>query len=171
MFQLMKIIKTTLLAIVFLFTVASCSKDLIADKAADFTIDLTLAEQNDAQFAHEVLILINEHRTSIGLDTIAQGTKFSSAYAVEHTNYMIDTRQVNHHNFGVRSAALESAGANQVSENVAYGYTSAETVVHAWLNSPSHRDNIEGNFTHSGFGIIKSDDNNAFYFTQLFYKI
>ena len=166
----MKLIKTTLLAIVLLFTVASCSTDPIADQETDYSIDLTLAQQNDAQFAQDVLILINEHRSSIGLDTIVLGTQFSSAYAVDHTNYMIDMSQINHHNFGVRTAALESTGAQQVGENVAYGYDTAAGVVNAWLNSPSHRDNIEGNFTHSGFGIKKCDESNTYYFTQLFYK-
>ncbi len=167
----MKLIKTTLLAIVLLLSVASCSKDAIEDQAADYSIDLTLAQQNDAQFANEVLVLINEHRTSIGLDTLVLGTAFSSAYAVDHTNYMIDLSQINHHNFNVRSAALESTGAHQVGENVAYGYNTAETVVNAWLNSQSHRDNIEGNYTHSGFGIKKCDESNTYYFTQLFYKL
>jgi uncharacterized protein YkwD len=168
---LMNLLKTTLFALLLLCTVASCSKDPIAEQTADFTIDLSLAEQNDAQFAQEVLTLINEHRTSIGIDVIEIGTQFSSAYAVEHTNYMIDMSQINHDHFGIRSAALQSTGAHQVGENVAYGYNTAESVVNAWLNSPSHRDNIEGNYTHAGFGIKRCTESNTYYFTQLFYKV
>ena len=167
----MKLIKTTLLAFVLILSVASCSKDAIEDSAADYSIDLTLAQQNDDQFAHEVLVLINEHRASLGIDAILLGTTFSSAYAVDHTNYMIGMNQINHHNFGIRTAALESNGANVVSENVAFGFNTAEAVVNAWLNSPSHRDNIEGNYSHSGFGIKKCEQTNSYYFTQLFYKI
>jgi uncharacterized protein YkwD len=143
----------------------------MAGQTADYTIDLSLAEQNDAQFAQEVLTLINEHRASIGIDVINIGTQFSSAYAVEHTNYMIDMSQINHDHFGVRSAALQSTGAYQVGENVAYGYSTPEAVVSAWLNSPSHRDNIEGNYTHTGFGIKRCTESNTYYFTQLFYKV
>ena len=164
-------LKTILLAFILIITIASCSKEANADQNVDYTIDLTLAQQNDALFAQEVLNLINAHRASIGLDAIALGTQFSSAYAVDHTNYMIEMSQINHDNFGVRTAALESTGAQMVGENVAYGYNTAESVVNAWLNSPSHRDNIEGNYTHSGFGIKECTASNTFYFTQLFYKV
>lgn len=167
----MKTIKTTLIAVILLLTVASCSKEAQEDLAVDYSIDLTLVQQNDTEFAAEVLNLVNEHRISVGLDILKKGTPFSTAYAVDHTNYMIDLSEINHHNFGIRSAALESEGAHQVGENVAFGYTTAEAVVNAWLNSPSHRDNIEGNYTHVGFGIKLCDQSNAYYFTQLFYLI
>lgn len=167
----MKNIKTTQIAIILLFIVASCSKDPIIDEEAYYSIDLSLAQQNDAKFAQDVLYLINNHRSSIGLESLNSGSTFSSAYAVDHTNYMIEVSQINHHNFGIRSAALLSRGAQQVGENVAFGYNTAEAVVNAWLNSPSHRDNIEGNYTHTGFGIKKCDQTNTYYFTQLFYKI
>ena len=167
----MRLIKTTLLSLILLISVASCSKDTVENDVADYTIDLTLAQQNDNDFANEVLVLINAHRASLNIDPLLPGTQFSSAYAVDHTNYMIEVNQINHHNFGVRSAALVSNGANVVGENVAFGFDNAEAVVNAWLNSPSHRNNIEGNYTHSGFGIKKSNTNNAYYFTQLFYKI
>lgn len=167
----MRIIKTTFIAIGLLFTIASCSKDPQAEQSIDYSIDLTIAHQNDDQFAQEVLTLVNEHRISIGHETLAMGTQFSTAYAVDHTNYMIDLSQINHHNFGIRSAALENQGANQVGENVAFGYNTAEAVFNAWINSSSHRDNIEGNFTHVGFGIKLCENTNTYYFTQLFYKI
>lgn len=167
----MKTLKTTLIVITLLITAVSCQKEAQADEAVDYSIDLTLAQQNDTQFAAEVLTLVNEHRTSVGLDILKKGTQFSAAYAVDHTNYMIDISEINHDNFGIRSAALVSEGAHQVGENVAYGYNSAEGVVNAWLNSTSHRDNIEGNYTHVGFGIKKCEATNTYYFTQLFYKI
>lgn len=167
----MKNFKPTLLAILLLFIVASCSKDPIIDNEEYYNIDLTLAQQNDAKFANSVLTLINNHRNSIGLEPLISGSTFSSAYAVDHTNYMIEVNQINHHHFGIRSAALLSRGAQQVGENVAFGYNTAEAVVNAWLNSTSHRDNIEGNYTHAGFGIKKCEDRNTYYFTQLFYKI
>lgn len=167
----MKIIKTTFIAISILFTIVSCSKDPQAEQSIDYSIDLTIAQQNDDLFAQEVLTLINEHRTAMGLETLNIGTPFSTAYAVDHTNYMIDLSQINHHNFGIRSAALESEGAHQVGENVAFGYNTAEAVFNAWINSSSHRDNIEGNFTHVGFGIKLCENTNTYYFTQLFYKI
>ena len=62
----MKLFKTSLLAIVLLFTVASCSKDdsIILDEA-DYTINLNLAHETNWELADEILVLVNEHRSSL----------------------------------------------------------------------------------------------------------
>ncbi len=154
----------------FLFLFTSCSKDSVeTTEEANYSIDLNLAQETDWQLADDILDLVNEHRVSLGLSTIKRDQQYASAYAVEHTKYMIDMDRINHDNFGIRSAALKDRGASSVGENVAFGYTSAEDVVIAWLNSPSHKDIIEGSYTHSGFGVIPNE-NGTFYFTQLFYS-
>jgi len=156
------------MAFMFLFT--SCSKDEIeTTEEANYSIDLNLAQETDWEIANEILVLINEHRVSVGLSTIQKDQQYASAYAVDHTNYMIDVNGINHDNFNIRSEALKGRGAIRVGENVANGYTTAEAVVHAWLNSSSHKAIIEGNYTHSGFGVIPND-NGTYYFTQLFYS-
>ncbi len=166
----MKIIRTSLLAIVLLFFVTSCSKDdSLANDETNYSIDLNLAQETDWLFADDILALINDHRTSIGLSAIERDQQYASAYAVEHTKYMIENNIVNHDNFGLRSAALKNKGAKHVGENVAYGYETAENVVYAWLHSPSHKDIIEGDYTHSGFGVMQNE-NGRFFFTQLFYS-
>jgi len=155
---------------VLLFTAASCSKDEDAVvQEANYSIDLNLANETDWEMANEILVLVNEHRTSLGLREIKRDQQYASAYAVDHTNYMIDIAAINHDNFSVRARALKDRGAASVGENVAKGYTTARNVVNAWLNSPSHRDVMEGNYTHSGFGVIK-DAEGKYYFTQLFYR-
>jgi len=166
----MKIIRTSLLAMVLMFFVTSCSKDdSVAIDETNYTIDLNLAQETDWLLADDILVLINEHRTSIGLSTIKRDQQYASAYAVNHTKYMIDNNRVNHDNFGVRSTALKNNGAKRVGENVAYGYETAESVVYAWLHSPTHKAIIEGNYTHSGFGVIPNE-NGTYFYTQLFYS-
>ena len=64
---------------------------------------------------------------------------------------------------------LKAKGAARVSENVAYGYRSPEEVVSAWLKSESHKEAIEGDFTHSGLSVVKNEKGIAF-FTQIFIK-
>ena len=170
MSQIMKLFKTSLLAIVLLFTVASCSKDdSITLDEADYTINLNLAHETNWELADEILVLVNEHRSSLDLPIIERDQQYASAYAVQHTNYMIDLNRINHDNFGQRSEALKQNGAIRVGENVANGYETAEAVVFAWLNSPTHKHVIEGNYTHSGFGIIPNE-NGSYFFTQLFYS-
>lgn len=166
----MRLFKTTLLAFGLLLSIASCSpEDTSADLAVDYQIDLNLATETDWEMAEEVLQLVNDHRVSIGLNIILKDQQHASAYAVDHTKYMIELNEINHDHFNYRTDALKSKGAQAVGENVAYGYDSAERVVTAWLNSPTHRRAIEGDYTHSGFGIIPVN-NGTYYFTQLFYK-
>ena len=166
----MKLFRNGLLVITLLFTLVSCTKDEneFVDEA-NYSIDLNLANETDWQMANEILTIINEHRASIGLQAIVSDKQYASAYAVDHTQYMIEVSHINHDNFVLRKNALMNRGAVAVSENVASGYTSAEDVVAAWLNSPSHRRTIEGKYTHSGFGVIQND-RGTYFFTQLFYR-
>jgi uncharacterized protein YkwD len=166
----MKLLKTSLLAMVLLLTVASCTKDEDGvTEEANYSIDVNLAKETDWQMANEILDLVNEHRNSLGLRTIARDQQYASAYAVEHTKYMIDLNKINHDNFSTRSSALKDRGASSVAENVAMGYTTAESVVNAWLHSPTHKNVIEGNYTHSGFGVMQNSSG-RYYFTQIFYR-
>lgn len=168
--QIMKLLRTNLLAMALLCLVTSCQKDdSLSIEEANYTIDLNLANETDWNMANEILVLVNAHRTSMGLSEIKKDQQEASAYAVDHTQYMIEMEQINHDNFSIRSQALKDKGAISVGENVAYGYSTAQDVVAAWLNSPGHRKIIEGSFTHSGFGVIKTDKN-RYYYTQLFYK-
>lgn len=166
----MKLLKLNLLSLVLLLLVTSCQKDeSFTEEQANYSIDLNLANETDWQMADQILVLINNHRASLGLEQIRKDQQHASAYAVDHTKYMIAKAQINHDHFSVRSQALKNNGALTVGENVAFGYSSAESVVGAWLNSPGHRDVIEGNYTHSGFGVIKNNQG-GYYFTQLFYR-
>jgi hypothetical protein len=43
-------------------------------------------------------------------------------------------------------------------ENLAYGFSTSDQVVTAWMNSQEHRDNILGNYQDVGFGIANGQD-------------
>lgn len=117
-----------------------------------------------------ILDLVNAHRTSIGLSTLTK-MNLVSGVADGHTEYMIETGQISHDNFDERAQELmDKAGAKSVGENVAYGYTTAESVVNGWLNSPEHKAIIENpNFTHFGISTEANSDGRNF-FTQMFIK-
>lgn len=167
---LMNLLRTSLLAVALCCLATSCSKDEpVATQEINLSIDVNLAHETDWTMANDILDLINDHRISIGLEPIKRDQQYASAYAVEHTKYMINVETINHDNFSVRSKALKDRGAKAVGENVAYGYRTAESVVNAWLNSSAHRNVIEGAYTHSGFGVMKDPKGN-YYFTQLFYR-
>ncbi|MEM9680907.1 MAG: CAP domain-containing protein [Bacteroidota bacterium] len=147
----------------------SCSREQLSNNKNSDSIDLELCSKTDWAMANAIMIRINNHRNTLGLSSITIDSTYATAYAVEHTLYMIAVDDVNHHNFYKRSAGLKAQGASSVAENVGYGFYSADAVVNAWLNSASHREVIEGDYSHSGLGILTSSDG-RYFFTQLFYK-
>ncbi len=165
----MKLFKICLIYMAILSGITSCVKNEDVLDRDTITIDLTLIKENDWKMANEILLLINKHRANVGLEPLKKDEHYASALSVGHTKYMIDKGQINHDNFSFRSQSLKLMGAIVVGENVAFGYDTAETVVTAWLHSESHKKIIEGNYTHSGFGIIKSI-HGIYYYTLLFYR-
>ena len=157
---------TTLLAILLI----SCSKnndELLNSEIQN--IDLELVIETDWKTAITLNNLVNTYRDSLGLNPIIIDNSYASALSVEHTFYMIDKNKISHDNFSERSNYLKNNGASKVGENVAFGYNTAEEVFHAYLNSPTHKNIIEGDYTYCGYGIIKNK-NGINYYTQLFYK-
>ncbi|MEZ4875919.1 MAG: CAP domain-containing protein [Flavobacteriaceae bacterium] len=166
----MKLLTTCLLAMV-LFSTVSCSKDegVSPVEESNYSIDLNLANETDWQMANEILQYVNEYRVSVGLSELKRDQQYASAYAVDHTQYMIDQNKISHDGFGVRAQALKDQGAESVGENVAFGYSDAQKLVQAWINSPSHRSVLEGNYTHTGFGVMQNTSG-KYFFTELFYR-
>jgi uncharacterized protein YkwD len=167
--RIMKPVTYILLALTLGLT--SCSKEELVETQSpiEYTIDLNLAQETDAQMASEILFYVNEYRSTLGLEPIIMDRTYASAYAVEHTKYMIQQNRISHDGFSSRAEGLNSQGAQAVAENVGFGYSSAQDLVSAWINSPSHRDTLEGNYTHSGIGALP-DGSGVYYVTQLFYR-
>ena len=142
----------------------SCSKD---DNEKPLQDNIEVVEE--LTISEEILLLVNEHRQSIGKSELIRN-EIADEIAEGHTNYMVYQNQISHDNFNGRFQELQNlVAANSAGENVGYGYPTAVTVMDAWPNSPGHRNNIEGNFTHIGIGSIKNDQG-VYYFTQLFYR-
>ncbi|WP_179006677.1 CAP domain-containing protein [Winogradskyella forsetii] len=155
------------LAIIALFSFTSCSTDSMEDETLN-AIEVPVAPQAK-QIEIEIMELINAYRINEGLNPL-QNHSTVKAVAFTHTDYMIEVNNVSHDNFFLRQQSLQAnASANVVSENVAYGFNSAASVVNAWLNSPSHRENIEGDFTDFDVSAEKNAEG-KWYFTNMFIK-
>jgi len=167
---MLKITRHLCIALVCVLSLNSCSKD--TDLPQDQSnLKVEILEDNVAYSNIELDILkaVNAHRTSMGLAALGRIDDITFQ-AEDHTNYMVANKLVNHEDFDKRFKALvKGVGASAVSENVGYGYRTAEAVVQAWLNSEGHRANIEGNFTHFGIA-VDHDDNGRNYFTNIFIK-
>ncbi len=145
----------------------SCTTDSIDDNVG--TMELSLVTPVTKTIETQILELINNHRLSKGLNTLADMSLVKSV-AFSHTDYMVVNNEVSHANFYVRSDYLKAnTGATKVTENVAYGYSSAQTVVNAWLKSDSHRANIEGDFTNFDVAAEKNLEG-KWYYTNIFIK-
>jgi uncharacterized protein YkwD len=159
--------KLPVLALFAILTFSSCSTDSLDDKADE--LELSLIETQAKAIEIEILDLINDHRISNGL-SLLEDMSLVKSVAYSHTDYMVDNDVVSHDNFYTRSNYLKAnAGAKRVSENVAYGYGTAQGVVNAWIRSESHKANLEGDFTNFDISAEKNEDG-RWYFTNIFIK-
>lgn len=145
--------------LLLLVSISSCSDDDDVDDVPTKEISMT----------DQILSLVNTHRKTKGLNTLKRNTT-ADKLANEHCDYMISKNKISHDNFSSRTKKLRNnENAKSIGENVAYGYNTAQKVVDGWLNSSGHKENIEGDFTHTGIAAVKNPDG-TYYFTQLFYR-
>lgn len=144
------------------------TEEVVEDENEEETADEN--EGTDTlSISEEILILVNQHRQSIGKTALIRNSA-ADELATEHSNYMISKGAISHDNFGDRFQKLrQEVNANAAGENVAAGYPTAAAVMQGWINSPGHKANIEGDFTHIGIASV-SDSQGRYYFTQLFYR-
>ena len=159
----------TLLIVSIVCTLNSCSSDN-ASSATDVS-SLKVAEYTYNATELQTMELINAYRVSVGLNPLEK-INHMSYKSEEHDNYMIANNVVNHNDFVARSEnIIKVLGAKTVSENIAYNYSTPKAALNAWLASPGHKENIEGNFTHFGISIRENPANGRKYYTNIFAKI
>ncbi|PKH68385.1 CAP domain-containing protein [Flavobacterium sp. ALD4] len=166
--------KTNLLRAVMLaaviFTLNSCSSDAseasVVEAKAQVVVNYSYSSSE-----LETMKLINNYRVSIGLSSLEK-INYISGESEGHNNYMITNNVVNHDGFVNRSEnIIKTLGAKTVGENIAYNYSSPQAAVNAWLNSPGHKENMVGNFTHFGISIRENAVTGKKYYTNIFAKI
>jgi uncharacterized protein YkwD len=148
----------------------SCSSD--SSEEANVTAKNEIAVKFDYSASElTTMKLINDYRVSKGLNELQQ-IAYVSVKSEEHDQYMITKNVVSHDGFVSRSEDIvKMVGAKNVGENIAYNYNTPEAAVTAWLKSASHKENIEGNFTHFGIAIRENATTGKKYYTNIFVKI
>jgi uncharacterized protein YkwD len=147
----------------------SCSSD-DSSKEAEAKLPIVTV-YNYSALELETMTLINNYRVSVGLNALEK-INHVSYKSEEHDNYMIANNVVNHDDFVARSEnIIKALGALKVSENIAYNYNSAQGAFDAWMNSPGHKENIVGDFTHFGIAIKENPVNGRKYYTNIFVKM
>jgi uncharacterized protein YkwD len=158
-----------LLLVAVVYSMNSCSSDS-SEAPSSSTATMKVMDYTYNSSELEAMDIINTYRVSVGLNAL-QKINHISYKSEEHDNYMIANDVVNHNDFVARSENLISVlGAKRVGENIAYNYNTPKSVVTAWLNSPTHKENIEGDYTHFGIA-IKTNQEGKKYYTNIFVKI
>ncbi|WP_299105614.1 CAP domain-containing protein [uncultured Winogradskyella sp.] len=165
----MKKLSLIILIIAVNLSLFSCSVEDDLSIPQTYNTEGIIVEYNPIDY--EIVALINDYRASLNLNPLSMLNE-ASKEAIAHNAYMINQGTISHDFFYIRSQNLKDAvEAKKVLENVGYGFYNAESVVTAWLNSYSHRENIE-NPNVTDFGISsKQDENGKYYFTNIFVKL
>ena len=165
-------LSTLILSLLFIITLSSCSKEAVEETEAlnVLTVSTVIAKSTaDILLTEKLVEAINDYRISKNLNTVVLDVNAAQNLAMGHCSYMSTKDEASHDNFLSRSTELRKTGATAVKENVAYGYSNANSIVNAWINSDSHRVTLEGDFNHVGIGFLNSISNTK-YCTALFYK-
>lgn len=122
--------------------------------------------------ARDVFERINRRRESVGLRPLVWDATLAYL-AAEHSNEMAAGRRpFGHDGFEARMAAARSAipvarGSENVGRNTYPAGQSVAAAVTGWIESPGHRQNLEGNFQLTGVGVARAP-NGEYFLTQLF---
>ncbi|XSG77105.1 CAP domain-containing protein [Herpetosiphon llansteffanensis] len=114
------------------------------------------ATPNPADFEAQVLTLVNQQRAQAGCGALTVDSRLRTA-AWLHSEDMAINNFFSHtgsngSSFGQRINA-QGYSFSTGGENIAVGYSSPQSVVTGWMNSPGHRANILNcNFTQTGIG-------------------
>ncbi|RZJ40893.1 MAG: CAP domain-containing protein, partial [Chryseobacterium sp.] len=159
----MKKIMRTMMFVVMLITMNSCSADTVKETETDVKNETPNTNFTYKDSELELMQLINEYRVSIGLNALEKANLISNE-CEDHNEYMIANNVMDHNGFSSRSETImKELGAKNVGENVAYNYQTPQAALKAWLESPGHKKNIEGNYTHFGISISTNSAGKKYY--------
>lgn len=105
-----------------------------------------------------VLYLLNRERTYFGVEPLRLDPDLNQAATLKSRD-MVGRDYFEHYDFGLTPwDFIRNQGYNYLyaGENLAMDFQTSEGMVSAWLNSPTHRQNIlSPDFNDTGIGIVK----------------
>ncbi len=159
---------------VLLFAALSiaCDSNTVVEEEEAFQVEQTGKVDNSLSLTAEeaaLFDLLNAYRQSVALSPLTFSAE-AYQYAEAHNEFMISKGALSHEGFAERASKISrELQADFVAENVAKDYASAEAALEGWLASTSHKNTIEGDFTHSTLSITV-DAKGSPYYTQIFFR-
>lgn len=119
----------------------------------------------------DIVDLINDYRDSTGLNELIVNDVLRREARAHSINIATEKVPFGHEGFEERANTIFSeVGGTVCGENVAEGnYPDATYFIDSWLNSPSHKENIDGDYNYTGVGVAENESGVKFT-TQIFLK-
>ncbi len=174
------LIAVILIVVVLIFLAVGRTKGGVGDEAAkrsrpkapgDLTVDQNVLNtgnsywqgQNYIQSAQSALNIVNQQRAASGLPALRWDDNLAACAMIRATelpSLFSHTRPNGQDWYTVAPNVMYG-------ENLAYGYSSPDAAVTAWMNSPAHKQNIlTPNFVSCGIGVYNA--NGTWYWGQEF---
>jgi uncharacterized protein YkwD len=148
----MKIIQYQLLRSLILVSFFQFSCPPETETEVQLTSESYTYEFNEEEL--ELLSKINTHRAEMNLNALTINT-FIANVGLDHNLFMMEHNVVSQHNFHQRSQFIKNTlEVTNVAEIIAYNYASVNVAIKAWLQSDSHKENLEGDFFLSVFPFV-----------------
>jgi len=122
-------------------------------------------------FEQEIVGLINYYRDTTGKNELIVDTVIRREARNHTINIASGKVPFGHDGYQERANTIfNEVGGTVFGENVAEGnYPDATYFIDSWLNSPSHKENIDGDFNYTGVGVAETESGVKFC-TQIFLK-
>ena len=130
-------------------------------------------ENKYRNFQLQVLELVNQERVKVGLNKLKLNEDLSCVATIKSQN-MADLNYFDHTSptYGSPFDMMDTfnIGYWTAGENIAAGYSTPESVMIGWMNSPGHKANIlNPGYTEIGIGISNKESSSyGIYWTQMF---
>lgn len=132
------------------------------------TQSISIPKSKDVSgYASEVVKIVNSERAKQGLAPLTVRNDLAQYAQLRSTEIVSNFAHMRPDGASPLDYVMDINGIFTAGENIAYGQSSPEAVMNAWMNSPGHRANIlNSNFTMIGVGCY--EENGTLYWTQIF---
>jgi len=149
----------------------ACMAWALALGCAAVTRQAALIPASHPTLEWETFNRVNAHRTAKGLRALTWDEAIASQCRAHCARMARADRYLAHEGFSQRASSIRRITSYlRVSENVGsnYGYDDpAAAAFQGWLESPPHREAIEGPYASTGIGVDRSASG-TYYFTEIF---
>lgn len=128
-------------------------------------------EGSHPDLVRELFLRVNTHRKEQGLAPLQWDDRITPI-ALKHSRRMAEGKtRPGHQGMDKRMERLQEKipGTRGMAENIIIGPEQADRLMEEWLNSPSHRKNMEGNYQLTALAMDR-DSKGKVYVTQIFVR-